>query len=314
MVSGTPQPSPAGRGAPSVFGYQVRSEQALRFLRSGGGVEPLEIVTATEPRKRPEIGPLADWVLGGPPQEARATLYRRDRGFEFWATDVGAYHIDPERRQVEIPQSHDAILREQRLWGVPTILCYLHRGDFPLHAAAVEVGAGAVVLAAPSRHGKTTLALAFHVHGHRVLSEDLACCRVAPAPTLLPGPALLRIRADIYDGHPPPGTRLVATRPNRVFLALDDDRKGSSAPVPITAIVFLREAPDGPRLERAPPPQALADLWALNFRLRTDEGRAQSFRHLAQLADAVPMWNLYRPLQRERLEATVARIAGQFGS
>ena len=59
-------------------------------------------------------------------------------------------------------------------------------------------------------------------------------------------------------------------------------------------------------------PQALADLWALSFRLQTDEGRARSFRQLTRLVGALPAWNLYRPLRRASLEATVARLAEQF--
>src|SRR5205809_388138 len=84
--------------------------------------------------------------------------------FAFCVTDAGAYHIDPERGRIEIPDSDDDVVREQRLWGIPAALCFMHRGDFPLHAAAVEVGEGAVILAAPAQHGKTTLALAFHKH------------------------------------------------------------------------------------------------------------------------------------------------------
>lgn len=299
-------------GQPSVFGFQIRSQSEFRFARSGGGVEPLDISTAREPRTRPETEPLADWVLAGAAQEARATLYRAERGFEYWATDAGAYLIDPEAGQIEIPDIADTLVREQRLWGIPLLLCCLHRGDFPLHAAAVEVGGGAVVLAAPSRYGKTTLALAFHTRGHRVLSEDLVCCRLEPSPVLLPGPAVLRVRPDIFGGQAPAGTELVAARSDRAFLALDEGRRGSSAPVSITAIVFLRESPDGPRTERADASVAIADLWALNFRLRTGEGRAQSFRWLAKLAGAVPVWNLYRPLTLETLDATVETIVSQF--
>ncbi len=297
--------------APSAFGFRVRCRQTLRFLRAGGGVETLEVVTAPEPRKRPTAAPLADWTLAGTNHEARGTLYQSGRGFEFWATDAGAYHIDPDRGRIEIPDNDD-IVREQRLWGIPAMLCFMHRGDLPLHAAAVELGAGAVVLAAPARYGKTTLALAFHRHGCRVLSEDLACCRLSSSPELLPGPALVRIRLDVYDGHAPAGTHVVVARPDRVYMALDDDRKGSGAPVPIKAIVFLRESVDGLRMERAPASVALADLWSLSFRLQTDEGRARSFRQLTRLAGALPTWNLYRPLRRASLDATVARIAEQF--
>jgi hypothetical protein len=292
---------------PSLFGFEVRSSTPFRFLRAGGGVETLEIVTATQERTRPATAPLTDATLPGTNHTVRATLYEVDGGYEFWTTDAGGYRIEPERGRIEIPPAADEVVREQRLWGTPAVLCFMHRGDFPLHAAAVEVGGGAVLLAAPPLHGKTTLALAFHRNGFRVLSEDLACCRMDPSPALLPGPAVLRLRPDVYDGRPPAGTHLVLDRPDRLYVALDDDRKGSCAPVPIRAVVFLRQAEEQ-RMERVPPAGALTDLWALNFRLRTSEGRSQSFSQLSKLA-ALPLWNLHRPLRMEALDQTVAEIA-----
>jgi hypothetical protein len=312
MVS--PPKLPTAEPAPSVFGFRVRSEETLRFLRSDGGAQTLEIVTGPESLAAcppPEVEPLASWILAGAAKEERGTLYRHDQAFEFWTTDAGAYRIHPERGYIEIPTGCDEIVREQRLWGVPAMLCYIHRGDFPLHAAAVEVDDGGVVLAAPSRYGKTTLALAFHRRGYRVLSEDLVCCRVGARTELLPGPAVLRIRPDIYDERPPQGTHVIAARPDRVFLGLDDDRKGSGDPVPIKAVVFLRESSDGVTIERAAHSVALADLWALNFRLQTREGRAQSFQRLVRLVDAVPVWNLFRPLRLASLEPAVDRIVRQ---
>src|SRR5688572_24125587 len=254
--------------APSMYGFKVRTTERFRFLRSGGGAETLEIVAAAEPRTRPQIEPLAEWMLPGTGYEARATLYRVESGYEFWTTDAGSYHIDPENGRIEIPGGGDETLREQRLWGIPIMLCYMHRGDFSLHAAAVEIGSGAVLLAAPSRFGKTTLALAFHRHGYRLLSEDLVCCRSGSVPEVLPGPALVRMRPDVYNGSLPTGMHTVVARPDRVFLALDDDRKGSSAPVPIKAVVFLREA-DDLRIERAAATAAVPDLWHLKFRFST---------------------------------------------
>jgi hypothetical protein len=294
-----------------MYGFSVRTQQTLRFLRSGGGAGTLEIVAAQEPQTRPDVEPLADWALPGTPYQARATLYRVERGYEFWATDAGGYHVDPENGRIEIPATGDEIVREQRLWGIPAMLCYIHRGDFPLHAAAVELGSGAVLFAAPSLYGKTTLALAFHRHGYRVLSEDLVCCRPGTSCEVLPGPALVRMRTDVYDGCPPRGMHVVVARPDRIYLALDDDRKGSSAPVPIRAIAFLREANDF-RIEPATASVALTDLWHLNFRLATNEFRARSFQQLTRLAGAVPSWNVYRPLRLDSLETTVGLIAEHF--
>jgi hypothetical protein len=296
---------------PSIYGFKVRTQETLRFLRSGGGAEALEIFAADKVRTRPDIEPLAEWMLPGTGYEARATLYRVSDGYEFWTTDAGAYHVDPQNGRIEIPAEGDRILREQRLWGIPVMLCYMRRGDFSLHAAAVEMGSGAVLLAAPSRYGKTTLALAFHQHGYRVLSEDLVCCRSEPSCEVLPGPALVRVRTDVYGGESPEGTHVIVARPDRVFLGLNDDRKGSSAPVPIKAIVFLRES-ENLRIEPAVASAALPDLWHLNFRLATQEDRARSFQQLAQLAGGVSSWNVYRPLRLTSLDPTVALIAKHF--
>src|SRR5207244_12530639 len=109
---------------------------------------------------------------------------------------------------------------ERLRWGIPAALRCMHRGDLPLHAAAVEVESRALVLAAPGWHGKTTLALAFQRHGYRVLTEDLACCSLASTPKLLPGPALLRVRPHVYPGRPPAGPHVVPARRNRVALGM----------------------------------------------------------------------------------------------
>lgn len=295
-------------GGDSTFGFKVQSNVPLQFLRNGGGVETLEITAALRPRERPAVEPLRDWTLPGTAHEVRATLYQVGSEFEYWTTDVGGFRIDPARRRIEAPADVDEILREQRLWALPTTLCYMERGDLSLHAAAVEVAGRAVILAAPQRFGKTTLAWAFHRRGHRVLSEDLACCRVAPEPAVFPGPALLRMRPDVYGGQAYEGTHVVLERPDRVFLALNADRKGSSAPVPLAGIVFLRESEDGIRVEPAEPPTALADLWALNFRLPTGEARTHSFQRLAGLAGGVRLANLYRPLRLADLDDTVTAI------
>jgi len=291
-----------------MFGFEVRCTEPLQFARHGGGAGALQVLTAPEPRQRPETEPLADWSLAGTNHEVRAALYQRDGGYEFWTTDVGCYRIDLERGSIEMPECDDPILREQRLWSTPSVLSFMHRGDVPLHAAAVEVDGAAILLAGPPRHGKTTLALAFHANGSRVLSEDLACCRFGAEPQLLPGPALLRLRPDVYDGTPPAGTRLVRSRTDRLFLALEADRTGDGKPVPLRGVVFLREAEAEPRLERVPASAALTDLWALNFRLQDSGARADSFRRLTQMASVLPVWNLFRPMRLDSLDRTVSLI------
>lgn len=291
---------------PSVFGYTIRSSIGLRFLRHGGGSEPLEVVEDSESDNPAPGELLGEWPLQGTSHPAHARLVRVPGGYEYFTSDAGLYRVNIDQRRIQVPATGDELLREQRLHGLPMILNFLARGDISLHAAAVEVGSGAVILAAPSRHGKSTLAMAFQRAGHRVLSEDLVCCRPATGEAV-PGPALLRIRPDMHSDDLPEGLFVAARRDDRVFVGFDPIRSGSAAPVRITAIVFLREAPTL-AVEPADPVTALKDLWHLNFRTGSEEGRTDSFRSLSLLAGSVMSWNVRRPLTTNALPGIVDMI------
>lgn len=292
--------------APSVYGFALRTEVALKFLRHGGGREPLEIVEVPRSDGPMPGEVLGVWPLQGTSYPAHARLSRAPGGYMYETTDTGRFVIDVERGRVEIPVMDDLILREQRLHGIPMILSFLPRGDISLHAAAVEIGNGAVILAAPSRYGKTTLAFAFQSAGHRVLSEDMICCRAASGEAI-PGPALLRLRPDVIPETLPDGLFIADQRPDRLFIGFEPGRAGSGAPVPVRAIVFLREGEEI-RAQPADPVTVVKDLWALSSRIGSDEGRADSFRQLTKLAGSVPAWNVARPLTIDALGPTVDMV------
>ena len=291
---------------PSVFGYTIRSSIALRFLRHGGGSEPLEVVEDAESDGPAPGELLGEWPLQGTSYPAHARLVRVPGGYQYLTSDAGMYRIDLAQGRIHVPATGDELLREQRLHGMPMILTFLARGDISLHAAAVEIGSGAVILGAPSRYGKSTLAMAFQRAGHRVLSEDLICCRPSTVEAI-PGPALLRIRPDVHSEDLPTGLFVAARRDDRVFVGFDAAHAGSSAPVPVSAIVFLREGASL-AVEPTDPVTALKDLWRLSFRTGTDEGRGDSFRSLSTLAGSVKLWNVSRPLTLDALAATVDLI------
>jgi hypothetical protein len=291
---------------PAVFGFAIRSALALRFLRNGGGTEPLEIAEDPDPDNPTSGELLGEWPLQGTSYPAHARLFRVAGGYEYLTSDTGLFRVDVEAGRILVPRSEDRLLLEQRLHGMPMILSFVVRGDISLHAAAVEIGSGAVILTAPSRFGKTTLAFALQRAGHRMLSEDLICCRPATAEAI-PGPALFRLRPDVFDGELPDGLSIVAKRPDRIFVGFDDAARGSGRPLPIKAVVFLREAEEL-ALEPVPRTTALKDLWRLSFRTGTEDARADSFRHLAQLAGTVPFWDLHRPLALESLHSVVELI------
>lgn len=296
---------------PSVFGYTIRSPIALRFLRHGGGKEPLEVVEDSESDIETQGELLSEWPLVGTAYPARARLVQVPGGYEYLTSDAGLYRIDIDQGRIHVPAAGDPLLREQRLHGVPMILSFLARGDISLHAAAVEIGSAAVILAAPSRHGKSTLALAFQRAGHRVLSEDLICCRPSTREAL-PGPALLRIRPDVNLDQLPQGTFVAGRREDRVFIGFEAVQAGSSAPVPIRAIVFLREA-DRLAVEPVDRATALKDLWGLSFRTGTESGGADCFRSLSALAGSVKTWNVIRPLTLASLSDTVDLVRSTVG-
>lgn len=291
---------------PSVFGYRIRTGLDLRFLRHGGGAQSLEVMEAEEMGDLQSGELLGEWPLQGTAYTAHARLFRVPGGYEYHTSDAGRFRIGIDSGRIEVPRDGDQLLREQRLHGMPMILSFLARGDISLHAAAVEVDSRAVILAAPSRFGKSTLAMAFQRAGHRMLSEDIICCRPSTGEAI-PGPALLRIRPDVHSEDLPEGLFVAARRTDRVFVGFHSAQAGSSAPVPVKAIVFLREGTSF-AVEPVDPVTALKDLWSLSFRPGTGEGRADSFRRLSALAASVEAWNVSRPLSIETLPAAVDLI------
>jgi hypothetical protein len=292
------------------FGFRVESSCAFRFLRAGDGA-PLAVAAPSASGARPEDRLIFEWLPPNWPFDAR--LYAGGGRFRFWVDGGGWFEIDPAAGVIAVPDPANPVRQEERLWGIPAALAFSHRGDVPLHAAAVEVRGGAVLLAAPGHGGKTTLAAGFMRAGYRLLTEDLSCVRPGPQAAVLPGPALLRLRGDVYRRLEIPSVTAVGQTGDRVSLAIDDGRRGDGSPVPLRGVVLLRGAADRVEIERVDPAQAIRDLWALNFRLPLETERARSFAALAALAARTPLWNLRRPLRLDALDGVVARIADAAG-
>lgn len=290
----------------TCFGFSVRSRLRFHYLRDGLG-QPLEITTVSDERTAPAAELVWEWVVNRD-RLFEARLYRNGHRFRLSVSGEGWYDVDPTVPSVGVPESGNPVKREERLWGIPALLCYLARRDTPIHAAAVEVEGEAILLAAPGTFGKTTLAAAFGAAGRRVLSEDLACVRLASTPTVVPGPAMLRIRRDVADALGAHLGTVLDAGDERVHVALDDRLRGDSQPVPLRAVVFLRSSDDGIRLEPADMVDAIRDLRALSFFLPDLADQARCFEAVADLARRVPLWNLYRPLRVDALEAVVERL------
>jgi hypothetical protein len=70
------------------------------------------------------------------------------------------------------------------------------RGLLPLHASAIAIEQGAMVLAGRSGSGKSTLAAVFQQRGYKVLADDLCAVCVTETPFVQPGSPGLMLWAD----------------------------------------------------------------------------------------------------------------------
>lgn len=292
----------------SCYGFRPVSNLPFEYLRGGDG-EPLE-VREHENGTHDEAGAVvAEWTPI-PGKRMWARLYDENGRYRLWVEEAGSFLIDPATPSVQVPVGYEtAVRREERVWSIPALLCMLARGDVPLHAAAVDVDGEAVLLAAPGYSGKTTLAASFDAAGYRVLSEDISCIRVSSPPTLVPGPAMLRVRRDVAAELKLPRAREVAAGgDDRVHFSLDPARRGDCTPLPVRAVVFLRRSDNGIALERVPSALSLRELFPLSFKLPGSDSHARCFAGVTALADAARVWNLYRPVRLGDLTDVVGRI------
>jgi hypothetical protein len=290
----------------AVAGFAVRSAVPLAYLRSGGTDALTVTIGPAEPEPEPVAPPIREWTPL-PENPFHAKLWRGHDGDRLWIEGVGWYSVDTATGRIQVPSGADAVPREERLWGIPMSLCIVARGDQTLHAGSVEIGGTAILIGAPGRHGKTTLVTAFHAAGYRLLSEDTTRCRPGTEAIAFPGPAMLRVRRDTFERLGVPDAAIVGDDPDRIHLAIDRRRRGTADPLPIAGIVLLREA-DDVRLERVAPELAIPELWALAFKLPTDEDRARCFDAVGGLAGSVPVWNLHRPLRYDTLEQVIDSV------
>lgn len=292
-------------------GFVIDSESPMLFGRSGGG-HPLHVEMSTG-RAPTELGrQLVEWPRI-PGKRAKTTIYLDGHSYGVTIGDYQQFIVDPERGSIRVWGDTEPPMREALLWSTPTALCAIHRGDLALHAASVDLGGRAVLLAAPTSAGKTTLAAAFHAAGFRTLSDDLSCCRTEGGDWVYPGPAVVRMRPDMASALQLPETHVPYRSDVKVYHGIDSHRRGTGEAVPLGGIVFLREGVGAPRFESRSPAEILRDLWGLSFFLPGDEDHLRGFGGLADLVGRVPVWDLYRERTIEALpdaiEAIVRRTA-----
>ena len=310
---------PAGRGSASVrgtcYGFEVHSSLDFAFLRPGSGT-PLFIEEDDLSGRAPdEMTSLQSWGEI-PGKRALTRLYGAEDGFEVMIGREYRFRIltpsleprhSPAPPRLLVSPARSSEDREILLWTTPAAVAISLQADLALHAASIDVGGEAVLLAGPSGAGKTTTAAALHAAGTRVLADDLTRCNPRGHPSVFPGPAVLRLRDDTarrYASDSQPTSHRRKTR-----LIVPAGRRGDGAPVPLRAIYFLASAPGAFEARPIEPTEALQRLWPCSFYLPGEMNRRRCFQLLAELVGKVPAWELSRKVDWATLPDLVDRIA-----
>jgi hypothetical protein len=297
----------------SCSGYELQTDLPFRTLRGAGDGMRLRVAAAEGPE--PEGQLVGEWLpREGNPFHGR--LLRTGATYAFWASDAGWFGVDPGERSITLEGGTRplTLTREVRMFGVPASIIATAGGDISVHAAAVEIGGRAVLLAGPSRHGKTTLAAALGAAGHRVLCEDMSRCTDRGELLVYPGPAVMRLRADMSEAlRPRTGAETVAEG-ERLFVMPEPARRGDGRPVPLAAVLVLREGSERVALQPVPAVEAIRDLWALTFWLPTDASRASVFERVTDLVGRVPVLDLRRELSLGSLPHVVRAVEDLVGA
>lgn len=298
----------------ACYGFEIHSALPFRYLRAGGGV-PLA-VEETEDDLSEDPGELLQTWSPVPGRRALIEVYGHTEGHTVRIGEAVPhwFRLSNDSATIQVSPTPDVLYREMLLWTTPITVAAVRAGALALHASAVDLGGGSVLLAAPSGSGKTTTATAFLERGLRVLSEDLTCCRLGSDGRVLPGPGLVKLRHDIRALLSTPGLSPVLETPEKAHYAIAPELRGTGDPVPLRAMIFLAVHDGAVELKDVTHAQALRDLWAMSFYLPDDESRGRCFEGLGRLVAGVPAYRLSRRLDAESLAATLDTLIERFGS
>ncbi len=188
-------------------------------------------------------------------------------------------------------------IRLYLLGTVMTALCH-QRSLAPLHAAAIDLGGEAALLAGPSGAGKSTLAAQFQARGRSILADDL--CAVDTTgdrrPRMWPGLARIKLWGPSLALSGREGKILprIADKVDKFSLSvlLSD----AARPRPLKALYVLRPGPsEAVALRRLAGPEAVGAVLGVIHRwpLAVAMGRsAATFQQLLALAARCPIYEL----------------------
>lgn len=239
-------------------------------------------------------------------------FHRLNGGYLLRFPDLADFQVSADALRVTgipVPGVSEGTIQHLYLNQVlPLVLSKLGKRVF--HASAVEVGEDAVVFAAASGRGKSTLAASFAVNGFRFLTDDgLLLQPAGDGYEVLPSHPSIRLWADSEEALIQPGTRTapaVSFTSKARFLAGEQVRF-CDQPRPLRRVYFLGDgSAETVTFERLRPAEALVE-WVKHSFLLDIEERSRLAWHFEQVASLAELPIHYR-LDYPRQYAALAQV------
>lgn len=217
---------------------------------------------------------------------------------------VGRMHIHEGRHiRYELASTGSTQDMAAHILGSGCAVIHQQRGRVALHGASICRDGRALLICGPSGAGKSTIAAHMLERDGTTLGDDVSVIGDAPQFLVHPGPPSTKLAErslatlPLYSCLPREGTC-----PSGKAIIGTASRFGT-APVPLAGIVAIAKPGTSCEVDvrRLSAPQALAELRENTFRKRciTDDIAPSLFARWNELANAIPVWRIARPAERD---------------
>ena len=203
--------------------------------------------------------------------------------------------------------------RAYLLGPVLAVICYL-RGVLPVHACCVRVGRRTVAIAGKSGAGKSSLAAALALRGHRLISDDICACFGLPTQALvLPTYPALKLSRETLQALCVGSDSLAPIGPDFEKFQWLRAQGFDPTPVALNTVYLIEDAGEGARDEIVVTDGAEAFTRLSTEIYRPPIGRlllakTAFFAMATQLTAAITVRRLIRRSDLSRLKALAAMI------
>lgn len=219
---------------------------------------------------------------------------------------------------IEQREAHDDdVLRLFLLGSCMGALLY-QRGTVPLHGNAVATDRGAVVIAGGTGVGKSTLTMALHRRGYRVLADDICAVnlRDGSEPVVEPGFPRLKLWADTCERFGVDTNALLRIRPEieKYHYPLDGAFCAERRPLHAVYLLTTGGGVARPSLRPLTGVAKLTELQAQLYKVGFEEARKTwpwLFPHMSAIAQGVRVYLVARP-KIDLLDELADLIEGDF--